>query len=139
MPEASKATKPTLDQRRARHAWEAIQALRSLDASNADEYAREAKKLPVRIMTAGLGQAVVFIRAKAKSSKPGLSRLHDDLTDWVLRQRPIRAAHPESLVESIVNGDSLFLRRVTDETLAYLTWLNRFAEAEGWPRGGEMD
>ena len=35
------------------------------------------------------------------------------------------------LLEQIVNGDSNFLRRATDETLAYLQWLNRFAEAEG--------
>lgn len=138
MSETTPATKPTLDQRRARHAWQAIQSLLSLDPTIMDDYAREAKKLPVRTMTSGLGQAITFIRAKGKS-KPGLNRLHDDLTDWVLRKRPIKAAHPDSLVQSIIDGDSLFLRRVTDETLAYLNWLNRFAEAEGLPRGGVAD
>lgn len=138
MSETTPATRPNLDQRRARHAWQAVQSLLSRESTIMDDYAREAKKLPVRIMTSGLGQAIAFIRAKAKS-KRGLDRLHDDLTDWVLRQRPIKAAHPDSLVKSIVDGDSLFLRRVTDETLAYLNWLNRFAEAEGLPRGGVAD
>lgn len=138
MSETTPATKPTLEQRRARHAWQAIQSLRPLDPGQVDDYAREAKKLPVRIMTSGLGQAIAFIRAKAKS-KAGLDRLGDDLTEWLLRQRPIKAAHPDSLVQSIVDGDSLFLRRATDELLAYLNWLNRFAEAEGLPRGGDTD
>lgn len=138
MSETTPATKPTLEQRRARHAWQAIQSLRPLDPAQVDDYAREAKKLPVRIMTSGLGQAVTFVKAKA-DKKLGLNRLHEDLTDWVLRKRPIKTAHPDSLLESIIDGDSIVLRRVTDEALAYLNWLNRFAEAEGLPRGGDAD
>ena len=33
------------------------------------------------------------------------------------------------------SSDSDFLRRATDETIAYLQWLNRFAEAEGPAEG----
>ena len=139
MTEQTQAAKPTLDQRRASHAWRAVQGLLSLDQANVDEYAREAKKLPIRIMTAGLGQSLAFICAKAKARKTGLNQLHADLTDWVIKERPILAAHSDSLLQSIVDGDSHFLRRVTDETLAYLNWLNRFAEAEGLPRGGSTD
>lgn len=139
MAEQTQAARPTLDQRRASHAWQAIQGLRALDRTNADEYVREAKKLPVRIMTSGLGQALAFICAKAKDRKPGLARLHNDLTGWVITKRPIRAAHPDSLLQSIIDSDSHFLRRVTDETLAYLNWLNRFAEAEGLPGEGGAD
>jgi CRISPR-associated protein Cmr5 len=129
----------TLDQRRAHHAWEAIisQAVREDKDGRrqyderAKEYAREARKLPVRIMASGLGQALAFILAKAKDKKPNLRKLHDDLTDWVIKQRPIEAENPDSLLESILEGDADFLRRATDEALAYLQWLIRFAEAEG--------
>ena len=130
----------TLDQRRAKHAWQAIisQATgkdkdgRRQYGEGAKEYAREAKKLPVRIMASGLGQALAFILAKAKDKKPNLTKLHNDLTDWVIRQRQIEEAkRPGSLLESILEGDADFLRRATDEVLAYLQWLNRFAEAEG--------
>jgi CRISPR-associated protein Cmr5 len=40
-------------------------------------------------------------------------------------------------LERIVQGNSDFLRRATDEVLAYLLWLNRFAEAEGLTEGEE--
>lgn len=124
--------RPTLDQRRARHAWEAIKSIAQGDKQDAQEYAREAKKLPVRIMTAGLGQALAFTLAKAKAKKKNLIRLHDDLTSWVIRGRPIDLAKcPTSLRDSIVEGNADFLRMATDETLAYLAWLNRFGEAEG--------
>lgn len=136
-------SRPTLDQRRANHAWERIVGQAKVNNGHrqyddkAKEYAREAKRLPSRIMAAGLGQALAFILAKAKDKKPNLKRLHDDLTDWVIKQRPMSAKKPDSLMESIIEGDSDFLRRATDEVLAYLLWLNRFAEAEGLTEGEE--
>ena len=36
----------------------------------------------------------------------------------------------DALLLAIIYGNSDFLRRATDEVLAYLLWLNRFAEAE---------
>jgi len=119
---------PTLDQRRAKHAWEAVQKQKGKKSAN--DYAGEAKKLPIRIMAASLGQALAFIAAKAKK-KPGLTNLLADLTDWVIATRPLPSQSGKSLLEAVVRGNSGFLRRATDETLAYLQWLNRFAEAEG--------
>jgi CRISPR-associated protein Cmr5 len=103
---------------------------------DAKEYAREAKKLPARIITAGLGAALAFIVSKA-DKKPNLQRLHHHLTEWVIRQRPLSAKVPDSLLLSIVEGDAEFLRRATAEALAYLQWLVRFADAEGLTEGGE--
>jgi len=125
--------KPSLDQERAKHAWEAVIRFRLPNGgygADAKEYATEAKKLPMRIISAGLGSALAFISAKAKKKRHLIS-LSDDLTDWVIKERKIAAPNPESLLESIINGQSDFLRLATDETLAYLQWLNRFAEAEG--------
>ncbi len=136
----SAETKPvqTLDQRRAAHAWHRIisQATTSENGKRkygegAKEYAQEARKMPVRIITSGLGQALAFILAKAKDKKPNLRRLHQDLSDWVLKNCPMRVPKPGNLMESILEGDADFLRWATEETLAYLQWLNRFAEAEG--------
>jgi CRISPR-associated protein Cmr5 len=137
MPQTTETSRPTLDQRRAKHAWGAVVSFARTEdgkrvyGEEAKEYAREAKKLPIRIMAAGLGQALAFLLAKAKDKKPNLRRLHDNLTDWVINKRPMTAKAPGSLMESILAGDSDFLRRATDEALAYLLWLNRFAEAEG--------
>ncbi|GIW97295.1 MAG: hypothetical protein KatS3mg111_0628 [Pirellulaceae bacterium] len=128
----------TLDQRRAQHAWNAIQRVASeMAPGEQEEYAGEAKKLPIRVMTSGLGQALAFIASKAKEKKRGLNQLQDDLTDWVLHGRNLPTQKPDSLLQAVCFGDAVFLRRATDEVLAYLEWLNRFAEAEGIRNGSE--
>jgi len=124
----------TLEQQRAKHAWDAIIGLRIPNADppygeETETYAREAKKLPVRIRNAGLGQALAFLKAKEKK-KHGLKKLLNDLTGWVVGQRGI-GKPPQDLLDNYLEGDADLLRRATDETLAYLVWLNRFADAEG--------
>lgn len=120
----------TIEQRRAKHAWTAIQALKKNTDAERDEYTGEAKKLPARIMAAGLGPALAFLAAKAKDKKKHLNQFLADLSSWVLKERSIACTHPTSLLESVVFGDATFLRRATDESLSYLQWLNRFADAE---------
>ncbi len=135
----SPAPGPTLDQRRARHAWDAVARIGNdpRARSSASGYRREAKRLPVRILTAGLGHALAFLCAKAGSGKEESANtaLLRDVADWVLDKRgnPDSAADrpaPNALIEKIVAGDATFLRITTDEVLAYLQWLTRFAEAE---------
>lgn len=131
----------TLDQRRATHAWNAV---RTFAAGNIEEeqgkkvrteaarkYGTQARKLPARIMAAGLGQALAFLVAKKECHE-----LLASLSDWVLDKR----RHPDSeqappapdrLLREVISGDSDYLRFATAETLAYLQWLVRFAEAEG--------
>lgn len=130
----------TLDQRRAQHAWKAVEgAGKSQDPK---DFAREAKRLPVRIKTAGLGQALAFLLAKAKSDKDGgdhRSRLLEELGDWLLEKRKVfrRPNVPEKnrdlLVQAIIGGNANQLRRATEEALLYLQWLTRFSEAEFKP------
>ena len=136
---------PTLDQRRARHAWEAVARIkaRSVRLSTQDEeaaarlrasYAREAKRLSVRILTAGLGHALAFVNAKSGAANANKALLCD-VADWVLdkRDRPdSKSERPsaDALIKKIVKKDGTFLQTATDEVLAYLQWLSRFAEAE---------
>jgi CRISPR-associated protein Cmr5 len=121
----------TLEQKRAHHAWAAIGRLfrNGEKIKGADDYAREAKKLPMRILTSGLGQALAFMEAKNKK-KPLLKELHQNLTDWVIHQRQMASGEGRTLLECIIHGDTDFFRCATEETLAYLQWLNRFAEAQ---------
>ncbi len=122
----------TLDQQRARHAWQVVETLiKNFRGDDQKDYQREAKKLPVRIMTAGLGQSLAFLAAKQKK-KTSLDQLLKGLADWVLVQRKIGSGTHCSLIEAIINdaGGADFLRRATDETLEYLRWLNRFLEAK---------
>lgn len=127
----------TVDQERAKHAWDAVCRIRSRDGK---KYGGHAKKLPMRIMASGLGQALVFLHAKDYA--PELLR---DVGDWVLGSlgkhkrgvAPESRPAPDALIKAVVDGDSDQLRRATNEALAYLQWLTRFAEAEGL--GGEDD
>ena len=125
--------KPTLDQRRAEHAWKAVCGVvdkYARDKGKAKKFGGQARKLPTRIIASGLGQALAFL--KAKDYAPDLLV---ELGDWVLDKRGQAAsskAKPkdDELLLAVVRGNSDFLRRATDEVLAYLLWLNRFAEAE---------
>jgi len=118
----------TLDQQRASHAWKTVSQAKN---QMYEKFVGQAKKLPVRVMASGLGQAMAFL--KAKNDAPGLVAA---LSDWVASRLPPRPGEPRDLLDRIIHGNSDFLRRATDEVLAYLQWLNRFAEAEGLTEGG---
>jgi len=138
----------TLDQRRARHAWEAVREIvrkfppqmvngKPVADKQAKRYGGQAKKLPMRIMASGLGQALAFL--KAKNYAPDLLM---DVADWVLDKRAnpnSRKPRPDdkALLTALISKEATsdLLRRATDEVLAYLQWLNRFAEAEKLTEG----
>lgn len=112
----------TLDQQRAKHAWERSR----VPVKNKDEkFALQAKKLPARIVTSGLGAALAFLQAKDEAPA-----LLEALNDWVTIRIPGKNKGL-SLLNRIVSGDAIFLRHATGEVLAYLPWLIRFLEAEG--------
>jgi CRISPR-associated protein Cmr5 len=127
---------PTLDQRRAKHAWGVVQRAKKREGAHEEQdpkkFGGQVKKLPTRIMAAGLGQALAFL--KAKNYAPGLLA---DLSEWMRLRIPPKPGEPTDLLERIIQGDSDFLRRATDEVLAYLIWLERFAEAQGLTEGEE--
>lgn len=129
----------SLDQERAAFAWKRIQSHKSqFSDSDADDYVGEARKLPIRTMASGLGQALAFLYAK-QEKKPGVKLLLSDLAVWVLDQRqlipgvPAEGKSEARLIEAIVSdgSNSQYLRRATAEVLAILVWVNRFAEGRG--------
>lgn len=127
----------TPDQLRAKHAWEEVDKLFEMvvkdgkvvmkdgkperkPKSHAKAFGGAAKKLPVRIMASGLGQALAFLKAKGKTEE-----LISALNSWVLPKESV----VKDLLEAIIQGSAIDLRMYTNETLAYLYWLNRFCEA----------
>ena len=120
-------SKQTLEQRRSQHAWKAVQTIKSQPEKSRKDLAGHAKKLPMRIKSSGLGQALAFLNAKLNKD----NLLHEQLSLWVLTERCIKAPDSKGLLESLVKGNSDQLRRSTEEVLAWLEWFNRFAEAEG--------
>jgi CRISPR-associated protein Cmr5 len=127
------SVRQTLEQRRAAHSWKVVNAFRT-PARKKDElkdFGREAKRLPMRIHTAGLGHALLFLNAKQKG-KPGLDVLNA-VCEWLTEKSgplPSTDRTFAGVRRAITEGPSVAVRRATDEALAYLQWLSRFAEAE---------
>jgi len=130
----------TLGQKRARQAWEDINSVKHQDFK--DKYSTVVKKLPMLIITNGLGQTLAFLRAKS-TPKPGKppsdenkahKAAYEHLSFWVTEQ--IYGTRDDKLLERIIGtmqgipGNSQTYRLATAEALAYLAWLKRFAEAE---------
>jgi CRISPR-associated protein Cmr5 len=105
------------------------------DKKHAKKFGGQARKLPTRIMASGLGQALAFLKAKGYAPD-----LLVELGDWVLDKRSTPGStkpkpKDDALLQAVIGGHSDFLRRATDESLAYLQWLTRFAEAAGLTEG----
>ena len=127
----------SLDQRRASHAWDQLQAFLTKTAgTNADnqkaraKYGVHARKLPMRIMASGLGQSLAFLLAKNYCPDLLLA-----LGDWVLSKRDdppkkLAVLEPKTLLHELIGRDSEFAQMATAEVLAYLRWMTRFVEAE---------
>lgn len=129
MPEAMNVYK-SLEQLRAKHAWVIVTKVKT-EGQNAKSFGMQAKKLPVRIMASGLGQAIAFLDAKKEA--PALVAT---LNEWIGKQSWAKDATHTSkvdatLIQRIIENDSEFLRMATEESLALLQWIVRFAEAEG--------
>lgn len=125
----------TLGQIRAQKAWDTVEKATRLGDNDKEDFGREAKKLPTRIITAGLGHALAFVKAKGKTG-PGKALLYRSVSEMIAERIPPRSEggkkkEPSDLLERIVRGDAVFLRRATAETLEYLQWVARFAEARG--------
>ncbi len=130
----------TLDQQRAEHAWNEIEKVKKEKDKDQKDYGTQAKKLPTRIMAAGLGQALAFLLAKTQgeaNKKPGLSKLLVTLSDWLAKRWPAKPGEDPRLVVRLLKENADFQRYATAECLAYLVWLVRFADAAGLTEGQE--
>jgi CRISPR-associated protein Cmr5 len=124
----------TLDQKRAEHAFQLVQQVKresAIDPKKADpkQFKIQTKKLPARIVTSGLGQALAFLEAKnyAPHLRVGLSRWIETCEAWGVVSASLK---DKRLLLRVIQGDSDFLRFATAECLAYLQWLVRFTESE---------
>jgi CRISPR-associated protein Cmr5 len=141
-PTNTPAPQQTRDQQRAKHAMQVVEAVlakfppavqgnKRTPHEKAKKFGGQAKKMPTRVVASGLGQALAFL--KAKDYAPDLLVA---LGDWVLgvvkpadEVKKQLSRPDEALLKAVILGTSDFLRQATDETLAYLQWLNRFCEA----------
>lgn len=147
---AQTRTRQTMEQARAKRAWENVSQLDSAPSDKQKKYGSWARGLPALIQTNGLGQALAFLKAKGEND-PGKHQtlLYRHLARWVFLRltgsddpQPLPGNRTTGdLLEWLIHQDSGVYRRATTEALAYALWLRRFAEAKGWSddQGGVHD
>lgn len=112
----------TLEQQRAAHAWQQVQAGKT--AAKQRELKSLARSAPASIQSSGLGQTVAFWKAKNESHHQAL---YAAVESWLKSQLNFQEALLEWIASKASGAD---YRYATAETLAYLSWYKRFAEAE---------
>ncbi|WP_437207036.1 type III-B CRISPR module-associated protein Cmr5 [Planctomicrobium sp. SH664] len=97
-----------------------------------EEYLSNVKSLPATIVMSGLGQACAMLLAKAENKDTNTSahrRLYDHLSDWLLKEAKVYPDDAEELIDAVIgHGQSEYIR-AQSESLAYLEWLKKFAQA----------
>lgn len=115
------------EQKRARQAWELV---KSVPDSIIKEYSSLAKSSPVMILTNGLGQTLAFFISKSKG-KNEYSLLYNHLDQWLSKNVVWSKSNTaKELIERVINEPSQGYRMVTEESLAFLSWIKRFSGAK---------
>lgn len=115
----------TLEQERAKYAYDKIMLVKDKDFE--EDYSRYVKSAPALILTNGLGNTLAFYKSKSKKSK-AYSKLYNHIEEW-LKKRGYCNENQDAL-EWIANTDSLLVLQATQEVLALLNWMTKFAKAE---------
>lgn len=132
----------SIDRKRAKFAYDC--AKNGSRITKNKEYKAYVKKIPMLIKTNGIAATLAFIKSKSESdeSKAGYAYklIYQQITDW-LKEQPIGII-PEELREreleyAILNLNSNNYRAVTNEALAFLNWLKRFADGLIEDKGGK--
>ncbi|NHM27879.1 type III-B CRISPR module-associated protein Cmr5 [Desulfofundulus sp. TPOSR] len=94
------------------------------------EYRGYVRKIPALIKTNGLGATLAFIAAKKKEhpadKEYAYKVIYEQIGRWLRHQGLIEDSRP--LEEQVISLDSATYRVVTNEVLALVRWLSRFAE-----------
>ncbi len=93
------------------------------------DYRSYVKKLPQMILSNGLGQSMAFVFSKKKEGN-AYAFIYQQISEYLNSNNTIRISKDKDkdLLEWIISLDSHNYRYATEEVLAFLNWLRRFAE-----------
>ncbi|WP_290901640.1 type III-B CRISPR module-associated protein Cmr5 [Ferroglobus sp.] len=113
----------TLEQERAKFAYEKVKSVKGRDFE--EDYAKYVKNAPAMILTNGLGNTLAYYRSKKREA---YTKLYEHFGEW-LQERGY-CKKDEDVLEWITKTDSLIVFQATQEVLALLNWMTKFARAE---------
>jgi CRISPR-associated protein Cmr5 len=96
------------------------------------DYQSYVKKIPMRILTNGLGATFAFVYSKKKDGN-AYDLIYKQTKEW------LKVPKNDELVKWIIDRESPEYRAVTNEVLALFNWLKRFADGmiEGEETNGD--
>jgi CRISPR-associated protein Cmr5 len=120
-----------LDRNRAQQAWAFIIGVKGAEYEG--KYGSLVRNLPTMIQVNGLAQTLAFLKAKGKEHDPKSRKEHFvqafyQLSNWVCSC--LSSGEKDLLQRIITTENTQQYRQATAESLAFLQWLKRFAEAE---------
>lgn len=127
---AKEGQKHTLAQKRAFHAYKAIEDLKR--KSSYGKYVSYVKGLPATIIFSGLGQALAMEKMGAQKDS-GHELLYRHIDIWLREgweNSPYKRKEFQDIVQAIVSGCERDYIRAQAEAIEYLAWLKKFAVAE---------
>lgn len=124
-----------LGSNRAEVAFSYVKTITESHRSLEKKYKSLVRKTPMRIKANGLASTLAFIFSKKKENKQH-AILYSQLEDW-LSSNDMLEAEGNEFVETIVAMNNAERRFVTNELLAFLSWLRRFVD--GMIEGEEDD
>lgn len=93
------------------------------------DYRSYSRKIPQMVLSNGLGQTLAFVKSKARDGN-AYDVLYSQIADYLKSNSTSRIKMPDNaeLVEWVISLDSYNYHYATEEILAFLNWLRRFAE-----------
>ena len=119
-----------LEHERAKEAWSCIDFVNTEYDNKGfkKDYRSIVMKFPTMIITNGLGQSLAFLKAKGKNDEhKSEEKLYRDIENWL--DKRIQWNAKGELIEKVISLPSDKFRFATTETLSYLSWMKRFADA----------
>lgn len=124
------------EHKRARKAWELVN---SISDNIIQKYSSLAKSAPVMILTNGLGQTLAFFISKS-NGRNEYALLYGHLSQWLSKNIVWSKDNTaEELIERVINEQSQGYRMATEEALAFLSWIKRFASAKAPEEDGGVE
>ncbi len=118
----SKRPQPTLEQRRAQHAWE--KAGEGI-ARHGKDYVNDAKGLPALIMNSGLMQVMAYLQDKRGRH----ALLGQHLREWLAVHCQTPTDFEAFMRHLFEMSDARHFQAITTEAFAWLKWLRQMAAA----------
>jgi CRISPR-associated protein Cmr5 len=118
-----------IEHERAKEAWSCVDYVNSEERDKfKKEYRSVVMKSPTMIITNGLGQTLAFLKSKGKNdeNKPE-EKLYKDIEGWLNKR--VKWTAKGELIEKVIALPNDKFRYATSETLSYLSWMKRFADA----------